>query len=62
MLSKKTSKFPLWQFLNQPLFDDSHPLVLNPGKFARLYRLEHLSKCWSLDLELDSTSNPVDEI
>lgn len=62
MLSKNPSKFPLWQFLNQPLFDRCYPLILNPRKFARVHRLEHLSKCWSLELEIDSTSNPVDEV
>lgn len=37
-------KFPLWQYLNQPLL--SSQLVLNPRRFAHLYRVELLTRCW----------------
>lgn len=62
MSRKNLSHFSLWRFLNQPLFDPCHPLTLNPRKFARLNKLEYLSKCWSLDIEFDNTPNQVDEL
>jgi hypothetical protein len=39
-------KFPLWPFLNQPLLDARHRLVLSPRKFSRLYHIAILEKCW----------------
>ncbi|MDP8963421.1 MAG: hypothetical protein M3O33_05425 [Cyanobacteriota bacterium] len=45
-------KFPLWQFLNQPLFSRSTKLVLNPTLFATLYRIQLLERC--LTKECDS--------
>nr|WP_071588900.1 hypothetical protein [Fischerella sp. FACHB-380] len=39
-------KFPLLQYLNQPLFSSNTKLVLNPRRFAHLYRIELLKKCW----------------
>ncbi|WP_460201994.1 hypothetical protein [Scytonema sp. NUACC21] len=39
-------KFPLWQYLNQPLMDPKVKLVLNPRRFARHYRVELLERCW----------------
>ncbi|MDJ0796498.1 MAG: hypothetical protein QNJ51_06620 [Calothrix sp. MO_167.B12] len=38
-------KFPLWQYLNQPLLNPYGKLVLNPRRFALLYRVELLNKC-----------------
>jgi hypothetical protein len=38
-------KFPLWQYLNQPLLYPQGKLVLNPRRFALLYRVEFLNKC-----------------
>ncbi|CAA9299328.1 hypothetical protein AVDCRST_MAG92-4968 [uncultured Coleofasciculus sp.] len=38
-------KFPLWQFLNQPLFSPTTRLVLNPNLFATLYRIQLLERC-----------------
>ncbi|MCU0524513.1 MAG: hypothetical protein MUF72_06780 [Elainella sp. Prado103] len=40
-------RFPLWQFLNQPLFDPYVPLVLSPNRFWQRYQIEHLERCWS---------------
>jgi hypothetical protein len=39
-------RFPLWQFLQQPVFDPKTPLELNPTRFWQRYRLEHLERCW----------------
>jgi hypothetical protein len=40
-------QFPLWQFLNQPVFNPQSPLVLNPARFWQRYQLEHLERCWN---------------
>lgn len=39
-------RFPLWKFLNQPVFNPQSPLVLNPRRFWQLYQLDHLERCW----------------
>ncbi|MBF2049239.1 MAG: hypothetical protein EDM05_68960 [Leptolyngbya sp. IPPAS B-1204] len=39
-------RFPLWKFLNQPVFNPQNPLILNPKRFWRRYQLEHLERCW----------------
>jgi hypothetical protein len=39
-------RFPLWKFLNQPLFNPYSPLILNPQRFWQRYQLEHLERCW----------------
>lgn len=38
---------PVWQFLNQPLFNKQQPAVLNPRRFWHTYRIQHLEKCLS---------------
>ena len=40
-------KFPLWQFLNQPVFSSKTQLILNPRRFAYLYRVQLLEVCWA---------------
>lgn len=42
----KSLRFPLWHYLNQPLFSPSVAFVLNPQLFWKYYRIEHLSRCW----------------
>ncbi|MBD6618408.1 hypothetical protein FNW02_21920 [Komarekiella sp. 'clone 1'] len=39
-------KFPLWQYLNQPLFSYDAKLILNPHRFASMWRLQLLERCW----------------
>ncbi|MBW4464113.1 MAG: hypothetical protein KME07_01565 [Pegethrix bostrychoides GSE-TBD4-15B] len=39
-------QFPIWQFLNQPIFDAKTPLVLNPSRFWQHYQITHLERCW----------------
>jgi hypothetical protein len=38
-------KFPIWQYLNQPLLGEK-PAILNPKRFAYVYRVELLQRCW----------------
>nr|WP_072032362.1 MULTISPECIES: hypothetical protein [unclassified Fischerella] len=44
-------KFPLLQYLNQPLFNSNTKLVLNPRRFAHLYRVGLLKRCWTRDCD-----------
>jgi hypothetical protein len=48
-MTPKRSKnlFPLWKFLNQPLFDAQQPAILNPHRFWYIYNVRHLERCWS---------------
>jgi hypothetical protein len=49
-------KFPLWPFLNQPVFSGKTKLILNPRYFAYLYRVQLLEVCW--DKECNSKGRP----
>ncbi len=42
-------KFPLWQYLNQPLFN--RDLELNPRRFAYSWRVGMLKRCWSKECD-----------
>jgi hypothetical protein len=47
MAAKHTKlKFPLWQYLNQPLFSRDYQLELHPGRFAYSWRIGLLKRCW----------------
>ncbi len=47
MTQKHTKiKFPLWQYLNQPLFNPDSKLIWNPYRFASIWRIQLLEKCW----------------
>ncbi|MBW4537681.1 MAG: hypothetical protein KME43_00900 [Myxacorys chilensis ATA2-1-KO14] len=39
------TQFPVWQYLNQPLFHQAYPLILNPKRFWHHYRVELLERC-----------------
>jgi hypothetical protein len=36
-------KFPLWEYLNQPVF--SHKTILSPRRFAHRHRVQLLKRC-----------------
>jgi hypothetical protein len=38
-------KFPIWAFLNQPLFDPNFKVILHPQRFKQLYHLQFLERC-----------------
>lgn len=50
-LSSPRLTFPLWQFLNQPVFRSSHTPILNPRRFWYLYQIEVLERCLEQDCE-----------
>lgn len=41
--------FPLWQYLNQPLWDKTRPAALNPFEYWHRYKIWHLNRCHSND-------------
>jgi hypothetical protein len=38
-------QFPLWQYLNQPLFKHETKVIWSPHRFALLWRIELLERC-----------------
>jgi hypothetical protein len=52
-MSKKQHKikFPLWQYLNQPLFSRDFKLELNPRCFAHSWRIGMLKRCWTKECD-----------
>jgi hypothetical protein len=52
MSSKHTKiKFPLWQYLNQPLFSRDTQFILNPQRFATVWRIQLLERCWTKECD-----------
>ncbi len=47
-------RFPLWKYLNQPLFDTSTPMILSPKRFWALYQVQFLERCLARDCESES--------
>jgi hypothetical protein len=37
--------FPIWEFLNQPLFQADSKVILNPIRFCYLHRVRLLERC-----------------
>lgn len=50
-------KFPVWQFLKQPLFSSDITLVLNPHRFWHLYRIQLLERCWLQECDSQEASS-----
>ncbi len=50
-LQTNLSNFPLWQFLQQPVFSSKKRLILNPRQFEVAYRIELLERCWSRECD-----------
>ena len=40
-------RFPIWQYLQQPLFEPNSPPVLNPHRYWQLYAVWHLKRCFT---------------
>jgi len=40
------SRFPLWQYLTQPIGRYERTLVLNPKKFWHRKKIRHIERCW----------------
>jgi hypothetical protein len=54
---RRTIRFPIWKFLNQPLFDPQMPVVLDPGLFWRLYQVQYLRRCWDSNYRPEKRSH-----
>lgn len=50
-------KFPIWQFLNQEIFDKDNPLILNPHRYWYVYRINLLEKCLKKECDSKGTAN-----
>ncbi|MBD2195301.1 MULTISPECIES: hypothetical protein [Calothrix] len=44
-------KFPLWHYLNQPLFSRESRLIWNPRTFASIWRIQLLERCWTKECD-----------
>jgi hypothetical protein len=42
------NQFPVWEFLNQPVFHPEVKLILNPNQFWVHHRISLLERCWAL--------------
>ncbi|NJR52585.1 MAG: hypothetical protein HC780_26460 [Leptolyngbyaceae cyanobacterium CSU_1_3] len=51
MLTPQKIKFPLWQYLTQPVFQAAYPLVLDPRRFLNHYQVELLERCLARSIE-----------
>jgi hypothetical protein len=40
-------RFPLWQYLSQPLFCSTAKLILNPDRFWQDYQIQILEHSWN---------------
>ncbi|MEB3292013.1 MAG: hypothetical protein VKJ24_02520 [Synechococcales bacterium] len=49
--SFSTQKFPVWHYLNQPLFDSTYTPVLNPRRFWYAYQIQFLERCLEMNHE-----------
>lgn len=38
-------RFPLWQYLNQPLWNSNRPAIFNPIQYWRSYQRIYLDRC-----------------
>jgi len=37
--------FPIWQYLNQPIWDSQRPLILDPARYWQYYKAVRLNNC-----------------
>ncbi len=60
MISLRTfTRFPVWPFLNQPVFSPRRKLILNPHQFWRVYQISLFERC--LLLKIESTDVPHEQ-
>ncbi|MEM8808232.1 MAG: hypothetical protein AAGF01_19605 [Cyanobacteria bacterium P01_G01_bin.38] len=52
--------FPIWQYLNQPLWDQARPAMLDPFQYWQHYKVVYLGnclensfleQCWQIDYQ-----------
>ncbi|MCY7321418.1 MAG: hypothetical protein LH660_06355 [Phormidesmis sp. CAN_BIN36] len=42
----RTPGFPIWAYLNQPLFHPAQPFFARPRQFWRYHNIQQLEHCW----------------
>ena len=45
IIKHSTIRFPIWQFLNQPLFCST--TILNPRRYWHRHKVDLLERCWT---------------
>jgi hypothetical protein len=53
----KIRQFPVWKFLNQPLFETTYQPILSPTRFWRLHQIEFLERCLDKAFEANRNSD-----
>jgi hypothetical protein len=48
-------QFPVWKFLNQPLFEPYCDPVLNPARFWHIHQIDYLERCLCVE---DAPNHP----
>ena len=52
--------FPIWHYLNQPIWNSAHPLVLNPVQYWQQSKVDRLNRsfennflerCWAVNYQ-----------
>jgi hypothetical protein len=44
-------RFPIWKYLNQPVFSRLYKTRFNPRTFWRCHRIQYLERCWSKEFK-----------
>lgn len=50
-LENNKIKFPLWHYLQQPLFSSHTKFIWHPQHFAIIWRIQLLERCWSKECD-----------
>jgi hypothetical protein len=53
MTSPVASRFPIWQYLRQPVFDVNRQIEINPRRFWYSYTVEMLNRCLEIEYSSD---------
>lgn len=46
MSANPIAKFPVWQYLRQPIGERDRKLIVNPMKFWHLQKVHYIERCW----------------
>lgn len=58
MFNSNIVRFPLWSYLNQPLFERSSATLLNPRRYWNRHQILHLERCWDSAFQPKKKSKP----
>jgi hypothetical protein len=55
---KRQMQFPIWQYLNQPVFSRTYRTILNPWRFRQAQQVYYLERCWTKEFKSEERYNP----